>query len=322
MRIVFHGQNAAAFRSGVTQKLAGAHEIVDVPDTLSSDDQRRAFASADVLVGIKLDATLPRPQSLKLYHAPAAGTDAVDRTCLPAGAALCNCFGHEQPIAEYVMAALLARHVPLSQADRDLRQGQWTYWWAFAANARSELGSSSIGLLGFGHIGRMIAERAKAFGMRVTVCNRTPVAIGPFVDAYFPLDDVEKFMGSADAIVVGLPLLAETTGFVSAKALAAMRPAGVLINVARGPVVDENALYEALAAKRIGGAVIDTWYVYPTRDRPHPHPGNQPFHTLDNCVLTPHMSGWTEGTIARRVATIADNIGRLERGEPLLNRLV
>ena len=106
--------------------------------------------------------------------------------------------------------------------------------------------------------------------MRVTVCNRSPVAPGPNVDAYFPLEQVEAFMGSADTIVVGLPLVAETTGFVGAKALSAMRPTAVLVNVARGPVVDEQALYDALAGRRIGGAVIDTWYIYPSPGNPSP----------------------------------------------------
>jgi phosphoglycerate dehydrogenase-like enzyme len=321
MKIVFHGQNAKAFRPDFESLLKGPHEITLLPDALTSEQDRRTYAEADVIIGIKLDATLPNPTRARLYHAPAAGTDAIDQKLLPAGAALCNCHGHERAIAEYVMTALLLRHVPIPEADRDLRRGQWTYWWGFAEGARNELGSTSIGLLGFGHIGREIAARAKAFGMRVTVCNRSPVELGPLVDAYFPLSARDAFMASADAIVVGLPLLPETTGFVGAKALAAMKPSGVLINVARGPVVDEQALYDALKSKAIAGAIIDTWYVYPSPKDPSPLPARLPFHTLDNCVLTPHMSGWTSGTIRRRQETMADNIERLRAGQPLINTL-
>ena len=321
MKIVFHGQNAKAFRPDFEQLLSGPHAITLLPDALVSAQDQRAFADADVIIGIKLDATLPKPERLRLYHAPAAGTDAIDQRLLPAGAALCNCHGHERAIAEYVMTALLLRHVPIPAADRDLRKGQWTYWWGFAEGARNELGDTSIGLLGFGHIGREIAARAKAFGMRVTVCNRSAVATSDLVDAYFPLEQREAFMASADAIVVGLPLLPETNGFVGATALAAMRPTGVLINVARGPVVDEQALYDALSKKTIAGAIIDTWYVYPTPQNPSPLPARLPFHALDNCVLTPHMSGWTSGTIRRRQQTMAGNIERLRSGQPLANVL-
>jgi phosphoglycerate dehydrogenase-like enzyme len=321
MKIVFHGQNARAFRPDFETLLPGHHDITLLPDALNAQADTQTFSDADVIIGIKLDRSLPEPKRTKLYHAPAAGTDAIDPSCLPAGAALCNCHGHERAIAEYVIAALLLRHCPIPQADRDLRKGQWTYWWGFAEGARSELGSTSIGLLGFGHIGREIAARAKAFGMRVTVANRTPVATGPLVDASYPLTDIETFMGSADAIVVGLPLLPETTGFIGAEALASMRRTAVLVNVARGPIVDERALFDALSKKIIAGAIIDTWYRYPTPAEPSPFPATQPFHTLGNCTLTPHMSGWTRGTIRRRQETMADNIKRLIEGSPLVNRL-
>ena len=95
----------------------------------------------------------------------------------------------------------------------------------------------------------------------------------------------------------------------------------VFLNVGRGGVVDEDALYDALADKTIGGAIIDTWYSYPT-DTSTPHrPATRRFEELPNIVMTPHMSGWTSGTIARRQATIADNITRLAEGRPLINQL-
>jgi phosphoglycerate dehydrogenase-like enzyme len=319
MKIVFHGGNAANFRTGFETMLDGLHTIASVGDTLATPEERAQFESADVIIGIRLTATDPAPRQLKLYHAPAAGTDAIDINCFPAGAALCNCFGHEDAIAEYVMAALLLRHVPIPDADARLRNGDWTYWAGRPGALRSELGGRTIGLLGFGHIGRVIAARAKAFGMRVVVANRSLVPTSASVDQSFGLDRLEDFMSAADIIVTSLPLLDETRGIVGTRAFAAMRAHAIIMNVGRGPVIDEKALFDALSQNRIGGAIIDTWYTYPTPEKPETLPSSLPFHTLTNVVLTPHMSGWTNGTVRRRQATMADNIARLARGEPLEN---
>ena len=319
MKIVFHGANAGNFRPGFEAMLDGSHEIVDLSDTLDQPGEREHYASADVIVGNKLGASEPTPAKLRLFHAPAAGTDAIDAQRLPAGAKLCNVFGHENAIAEYVMTALLSRHVPLADADTRLRSGEWRYWAGRSDALRSELGDQTIGLLGFGHIGKAIAARAKAFGMRVVVANRSKVATSPLFDQCFGLDDLSAFMSAADAIVVSLPLLDATKGIVSAKELAAMRRDAIILNVGRGPVIDEAALYDALISNRIGGAIIDTWYDYPTPANPNGQPSKRPFHELTNLVMTPHMSGWTTGTIRRRQQTIADNIRRLANGEPLEN---
>jgi phosphoglycerate dehydrogenase-like enzyme len=319
MKIIFHGSNAASFRAGFEAFLNEPHEIVDVSDALDGTGERAHFETADVIVGIRLGAAEPEPSRLKLYHAPAAGTDAIDVMRLPAGAVLCNCFGHEHAIAEYVMTALLLRHVPVPDADARLRQGDWTWWAGRAGALRTELGSQTIGLLGFGHIGKAIAVRAKAFGMRVVVANRSPVPVSALVDESYGLDQLTTFMGAAEAIVVSLPLIEATKGIVGAAALAAMKPDAVILNVGRGPVIDEQALFDALSQKRIGGAIIDTWYTYPSAEKPVTLPGTLPFETLPNLVMTPHMSGWTNGTVRRRQETIAGNIRRLGRGLPLIN---
>ncbi len=318
MKIVFHGANASAFEPGFARLLERPHDIAVVSDAATAAAERDAIASAEILIGVKLDATVPKPERLRLYHAPAAGTDAIDRNRLPPSIPLCNCFGHENAIAEYVMAAVLNRFIPLSAADRDLRKGEWTLWPSRPNTLRREMGDTTMGLLGFGHIGKAVAARAKAFGMRVTAANRTPVA-SPFVDESFGLDQLPGFMASADTIVASLPLLQETRGLVDAQALAAMRPDAVIVNVGRGPVINQTALYEALKDRRIGGAVVDTWYAYPTDDNPVVLPGRLPFHELDNIVMTPHMSAWTNGTVRRRQETMAENIRRLEHGEPLIN---
>ena len=101
-----------------------------------------------------------------------------------------------------------------------------------------------------------------------------------------------------------------------ADAFARMRPTAFVINVGRGPTVDQQALYDALRDKRIAGAAIDAWYDYPSPDQANVFPSALPFHQLPNIVMTPHMSGWTAGTIRRRQKTMADNIRRRESGEP------
>ena len=318
LKIVFHGQNAANFRQGFEQLIAPDHQVFDLSDALDQAGERAHYESADVVIGVQLNDSMPVPLKARLFHAPAAGTDAVNTALLPAPCTLANCFGHENAIAEYVIAALLSRHVPLARADQDLRQQRWTYWAGRPTALRTELGSQTMGLLGFGHIAKTVALRAKAFGMRVHVANRSPIE-HPSVDQSWTLEGLHEFMGSADVVVVSLPLTDTTKGLVDARAIAAMRPDAVLLNVGRGAVIDETALFDALVARQIGGAVIDTWYQYPTPLRAECAPSQHDFAALDNVLMTPHMSGWTAGTVQRRQATLADNIARLSRGEALVN---
>jgi len=318
-RIIFHGENAACFAPGIADRLPAGADIVILPDVLGSDAEQRAYATADVIVGAKFDASLPSPENLTLFHVPGAGYEAVDLDLLPGDAVVCNCFGHEQAIAEYVFAALLERHVPLADADERLRTGDWAYASGSRPRLHREMAGTSIGLLGFGHIGKAIARRAKAFEMEVVVANRSPVATSALVDRSFTLDQLGVFWGEVDFIVVSVPLNAETVGIVGADAFAAMRPQAVVINVGRGRTIDEPALYEALRDERIGGAIIDTWYVYPSATTANPLPASLPFHQLRNIVMTPHMSGWTDGTVRRRQATIADNVKRRLAGADCIN---
>ena len=167
------------------------------------------------------------------------------------------------------MAALLSRHVPLADANGKLRQGEWAYSSGSLARLHDELAGKTIGLLGFGHIGKAIASRAKAFEMNVHVANRSPVLISSVVDRAFTLDDLRDFWGTVDFLVVSVPLTAETTSIVDADAFAAMRSSAVVLNVGRGPTIDERALYDALKDDRIAGAIIDTWYAYPSSSQPN-----------------------------------------------------
>ncbi|MDR6873941.1 phosphoglycerate dehydrogenase-like enzyme [Bosea sp. BE125] len=319
MRIIFHGENAASFSAGFADLVGPQADIRILPDVLGVGADERAYADADVIIGTKFGASLPVPSRLKLFHVPGAGYDAVDLGLLPASASVCNCFGHEQAIAEYVMSALLARSIPLADADQRLRRGDWAYWAGSPERVHGEIAGKTIGLLGFGHIGKAIARRAKAFEMNVHVANRSAVPVSDLVDRAFTLDRLDAFWGSADAIIVSVPLTEETKGIVGAAAFAAMKPDAVVVNVGRGPTIDETALFDALKAGRIGGAIIDTWYQYPGPDQAETLPSKQPFHELSNVLMTPHMSGWTSGTIRRRQQTMADNIKRCFSGSSLEN---
>ena len=316
---MFHGRNAASFSKDFAALLEVEARVHLLPDELADDAQRGLFRKADVIVGNRIHAALPSPERLQLYHVSATGTDGIDLDSLPSSVTVCNCYGHEPAIAEYVMAALLSHQTRLMDADRLLRKGDWSYRSGAAANVHGEIVGRRLGLLGFGHIARAIAGRARAFGMEIHAPNRSPVRADGLVDRTYGLGELAAFYGAVDFVVVSVPLTAETRGLVEAEAFRAMRPDAVLVNVGRGPVVDERALYEALSGGRIAAAVIDTWYRYPERDGETLPPSAYDFASLPNVVMTPHMSGWTDGTIRRRRQTIADNINRFFSGRPCTN---
>jgi len=122
----------------------------------------------------------------------------------------------------------------------------------------------------------------------------------------------------ADYLAVTLSLTDATRGILGERELRKMKPTAVLINVARAEIVDEDALYQALAEQRIAGAALDVWYRYPKAAGPT-LPARQPFHELPNVLMTPHVSGWTEGMLEARAKLIAENIQRTARGESPLN---
>ena len=319
MRIAFHGGNAATFRPDIEKYLTGSHGISLLSDELSEAGEHQIFRDAEVIIGTALSKSHPLPKSAKLYQVAGAGYDGIDLTRVPSACYICNCFGHEEAITEYVMAAVLTKYIPLIDADAKLRHGNWHYMAGRSDGLRRECSGSSIGLLGYGHIGKALARGAKAFNMEVHVANRSDVMPDSNVDYYHPISKLDTFWGAVDVLVVALPLAEATAGLVDKKAFAAMRPDSLIINVGRGAVIEENALYEALKTREIGCAVIDTWYVYPQGENNGPYPGNLPFHKLSNIIITPHMSGWTWGTILRRQQVMAENIRRLAEGEVLLN---
>jgi phosphoglycerate dehydrogenase-like enzyme len=274
------------------------------------------LADVDVLVGMgftrEMAAAAPR---LRLVQVPGAGLDRIDRGALGPGTALANAYGHDVGIAEYVIGAMLALARDFCRIDADLRRGQWdSVWSGTPVPLWPELAGKTLGVIGYGRIGQAVAKRARAFEMDVLAIRRDVSRLDPhglaFVRGPEALDLV---LGRSDFVAITLALTADTRGLIDARRIGLMKPTAVLINVARGEVVDEDALYEALHRGAIASAALDVWYRYPSGGAPT-HPGHRPFHTLPNVLMTPHVSGWTEGMMEARAAVIAENIHRVARG--------
>ena len=149
--------------------------------------------------------------------------------------------------------------------------------------------------------------------MHVLALRRRPVA-GDGGVTLLGQAQLTELLERSDYIALTLPLTAETRGLLGARELSLMKPGAILVNVARAEIVDEDALYEALATKRIAGAALDAWYRYPSSPGAT-LPARRPFHELPNVLLSPHVSGWTVGMLRSRATLIAENIARIARGE-------
>jgi phosphoglycerate dehydrogenase-like enzyme len=295
-----------------------------VPCEVALADDREILArlgDVEVLVTMaftrEMAAAAPR---LRLVQVPGAGLDRIDRSALAPGTALANAYGHDVGIAEYVIGAMLAVTRSFCRIDADLRRGRWDSVWSGApVPLWSELAGKTLGILGYGRIGQAVARRALAFDMDVLAIRRDATQPDPnrlaFVRGPAALDEV---LIRADYLAITVALGVDTRGLIGAGQLARMKSTAVLINVARGEVVDEDALYDALHRGVIAGAALDVWYRYPAGDGPT-HPGHRPFHTLPNVLMTPHVSGWTEGMMDARAGIIAENIHRTARGEAPVN---
>jgi phosphoglycerate dehydrogenase-like enzyme len=297
-----------------------------IPCEVTLTDDRETVArlgDIDVLVSMaftrEMAVAAPR---LRLVQVPGAGLDRIDRGALAPGTALANAYGHDVGIAEYVIGAMLAVTRTFCRVDADLRRGRWDSVWSGApVPLWPELAGKTLGIIGYGRIGQAVARRALAFDMDVLAIRRDASRPDPhrlaFLRGPAALDEV---LGRADYLALTLALTPDTRGLIGAPQLARLRPTAVLVNVARGEVVDEDALYDALHRRVIAGAALDVWYRYPSGGAPT-HPGHRPFHELPNVLMTPHVSGWTEGMMDARAGVIAENIHRTARGEAPVNHI-
>ena len=277
------------------------------PDaTLRRWDRARPLASvvADVEVLLpsnghitaEVIAAAPR---LRLIQQPAAGTDGIDRGAAVArGIPVCNAPGTNHVVvaetAVYLLLAL-ARRAPLAAhrfADRQIGEP-----------VGIELAGKTLGVIGMGRSGTAVADRARAFGMTVIALGRTATAA-----------DRTAFFAASDAISVHCPLTPETTGLLDAAAFAVMRPGALVVNVARGGVIDRAALVEALRGDHLGGVGLDVHWKEPADPA-------DPLYADPRVIALPHIGSSSVEAFGRIADVVADNVRRLVSGEPLRHRV-
>ncbi len=307
---------------------------VEVTCAGSQAELDAAIGDAEILFSWAPGETaMAKAARLRWLHAPAAGIGAyLTPGFLHRGAVITNSRGvHAIPIAEHAMGMLVAlarrfRAAVVEQTTTGMRRENW---WTGAA-VPDELYGKTLGLFGYGAIGREIARRAAAFGMRVVALRRHPDrppswepellrALGlpieePSLSALLGPGDLGRLLEESDAIVICAALTPETEGLFHADVFSRMKPGARLVNVARGKIVREDDLIEAVRSGRLGGAALD---VYETE----PLPRESALYTLDDVILTPHVSGLSDGFWPRAMALFRANLARDAKGIPLLNRV-
>ncbi|MBN1426952.1 MAG: D-2-hydroxyacid dehydrogenase [Anaerolineae bacterium] len=232
---------------------------------------------------------------------------------------------HAIPMAEYVIAQILAfsHHLPEmfeDKANAAWPKGRWKRY------VPSEIHGSTLGIIGYGSIGRHVARLAQGLGMKVLAVKRDVRILaderyakpgigdpeGELPDRIYPPQALHSFLKECDYVVLTVPLTSHTQHLIDAAALSAMKPNAVLINIARGGVVDEQALQDALIQETIGGAALDVF-------SEEPLPGSSPLWQLPNVIISPHISGFTPHYDERASDIFAENLRRYIAGEPLLN---
>lgn len=317
LRVAFAGTFAASLEPRVRAHLPVPCDVLLADETAIVGK----LGEVDVLVTLAFTREMAAAaRRLRLVQVPGAGLDRIDRAAVPPGAWLANAYGHEVGIAEYVMGVMLAWTRELGRLDRALHAGTWLSQWAVGTPAPPvwpELAGKTLAIVGYGRIGQCLARRARAFDMTIVATRRDVSKPDGLVELHGP-DRLHDVLARADYVAITASLSAETRGLIGPRELSEMKRTAVLINVARAEIADEEALYRALAGRAIAGAALDVWYRYPTAAGTTV-PASHPFHELPNVLMTPHISGWTEGMLEARATLIAGNIARAARGEPPLN---
>ena len=280
----------------------------------AADFTEEDLAEARVVVnsghsGEALSSVWPHLRSLEWVHSLAAGVESLMNTPLrDSPVPLTNARGvYKRSLGEWTLLAMLffAKDVR-----RLLRQQQEARWEQFDCQM---LEGATVAIIGYGEIGRDVARRAKAFGMKVLATRRRPEqAADTWADEIRPASENAAVMARADFVVVCLPLTAETFGMIGGAELGAMRPSAVFINIGRGAVVDEAALIDALEERRILGAALDVFVQEPL-------PPTHPFWRLDNVLLSPHTADHTATWLHESVDFFIGNFHRFVAGQPLEN---
>jgi phosphoglycerate dehydrogenase-like enzyme len=274
---------------------------------------RRELADAEVLLHVLAPVTreiMAAAPGLKLVQKIGVGVDAIDRDAARArGVAVCNMPGtNTVAVAELTLSLMLATLRRVAALDAALRGGKgWPASFAHL-DAAGELDGATVGLIGYGAVARRLRPALAALGAKVLVHARTAPGDGaPSV----PLDEL---LGVSDVVSLHVPATEATRGLLDARRIADMKPGAILINTARGVLVDEAALIAALESGRLAGAGLDVFAREPLE------PGHR-LLGLPNVVLTPHVAWMTPGTWRRSLAVVTENCRRLLAGEPLLHRV-
>ncbi len=262
----------------------------------------------DRIDGEIMDAAGP---GLKVISSFSVGIDNVDVAAASArGIPVGNTPGVlTDATADMAFALLLAAGRRIVEGVQGVKSGRWKTWGPnFMLGA--DLAGATLGIVGFGRIGRAVARRAVGFGMRIIFSDPTQAAPEPGVQA--TQVDLDRLLREADFISLHTPLTEETRSLINADTLGKMKPTAVLINTSRGPVVDQQALYDALASKRIFAAALDVTV-------PEPLPVEHPLLTLENCLIVPHIASASWRTRERMSVMAAENLIAGLKGKRLPN---
>jgi len=274
-------------------------------------------AEADAIVGGAIPvAPWPEVPKLKLFQIPWTGHEFTSPERMPKGVPVCNCYEHETSIAEYVLLAMLEWKIGLRHLDAAFRAEGWGGREVAGGPVHGEVRGATVGIIGYGHIGHEVAMRARAFGMKVVGIRRAQPPCPPELEWLGTMERLDELLALSDFVLIACDLNDQTRGLIDAARLARMKPDSVIINVARGKVIDEAALYAALKDRQIGGAVIDVWWNYNVPGKPEVWPASFPFQELDNVICSAHECGWTQEQVDRRWDFVAENVKRVVRGEP------
>jgi phosphoglycerate dehydrogenase-like enzyme len=259
---------------------------------------------------------------LKMIQTFTAGVENIDHTAVKehGNIILCNSHINAAEVAEYAITLLLAVAKNIIPNDRELRKGDWIY--AFGGPLPNvEIRGKTCFILGLGNIGAEIAKRLRAFNVTIYAATRSGVSQqSELVDKLVKIDEAHPLIKDSDFVILSLPLTPESNGLVDSTFISWMKPTSIIVNISRGPIIDEKALFDALKENRIRGAGLDVWWRYPPKwgGKGIP-PSDLPFQELDNVVVSPHRAGYSENTEREYFQFVGENILRFIRGETPLN---
>jgi phosphoglycerate dehydrogenase-like enzyme len=311
MKAVPHYRASAGFRRRLLAAAPAWLELA-VVDENDRAGFTAAIQDAEVLLHVlepvtaAMIASAPR---LRLVQKIGVGVNTIDLAAAHArGVAVANMPGtNSQAVAEHTLLLMLAALRRLAVLDRETRAGRGWRVGDDTFDAIGELAGRNVGLVGFGEVGRRLEPVLRALGACVAYTARAPKT---GTDAEFlPLSSL---LERSDVVSLHLPLTEATRGLIDAAALARMKPGAILVNTARGALVDEAALLAALRAGMLGGAALDTFAREPAG-------ADDPLFALDSVVVTPHVAWLTPETLERSLAIAFENCRRVRAGEPLLH---